>query len=144
MLGERFGNVFVGVQPAFGFEGDPMRLLFEKGFAPDPCVLGLLPIPARGFRRACGAAFRHPRRTGIHARQAIRHVGRLLARPADRRHAELLSVCVQQSVRRHIAKRRAAATLISYLTPPVTNAGLYRGLIELKESLESWRGQRIR
>ena len=34
MLGERFGNVFVGVQPAFGYEGDPMRLLFEKGFAP--------------------------------------------------------------------------------------------------------------
>ena len=34
VLGERFGNVFVGVQPAFGYEGDPMRLLFEKGFAP--------------------------------------------------------------------------------------------------------------
>ena len=34
VLGARFGNVFVGVQPAFGYEGDPMRLLFEKGFAP--------------------------------------------------------------------------------------------------------------
>jgi magnesium chelatase subunit H len=34
VLGERFGNVFVGVQPAFGYEGDPMRLLFEQGFAP--------------------------------------------------------------------------------------------------------------
>ena len=34
VFGERFGNVFVGVQPAFGYEGDPMRLLFEKGFAP--------------------------------------------------------------------------------------------------------------
>ena len=22
------------LQPAFGYEGDPMRLLFEKGFAP--------------------------------------------------------------------------------------------------------------
>jgi magnesium chelatase subunit H len=38
-----------------------------------------------------------------------------------------------------IAKRRIGATLISYLTPPVTNAGLYRGLLELKESLETWR-----
>ncbi|MFP4540035.1 MAG: cobaltochelatase subunit CobN, partial [Opitutales bacterium] len=27
ILGERFGNVFVGVQPSFGYEGDPMRLL---------------------------------------------------------------------------------------------------------------------
>jgi magnesium chelatase subunit H len=29
IMGERFGNVFVGIQPAFGHEGDPMRLLFE-------------------------------------------------------------------------------------------------------------------
>jgi magnesium chelatase subunit H len=34
VLGERFGNVIVGVQPGFGYEGDPMRLLFEGGFAP--------------------------------------------------------------------------------------------------------------
>ncbi len=34
VLGERFGNIFVGIQPAFGYEGDPMRLLFEKGFSP--------------------------------------------------------------------------------------------------------------
>ena len=34
VLGAHFGNVFVGVQPAFGYEGDPMRLLFEQGFAP--------------------------------------------------------------------------------------------------------------
>jgi magnesium chelatase subunit H len=31
---QQFGNVFVGVQPTFGYEGDPMRLLFERGFAP--------------------------------------------------------------------------------------------------------------
>ena len=34
ILGRQFGNVFVGVQPTFGYEGDPMRLLFERGFAP--------------------------------------------------------------------------------------------------------------
>ncbi len=34
VLGERFGNVLVGMQPAMGYEGDPMRLLFERGFAP--------------------------------------------------------------------------------------------------------------
>jgi magnesium chelatase subunit H len=38
-----------------------------------------------------------------------------------------------------IAKRRAGATLISYLTPPVARAGLYRGLMDLKSSLERWR-----
>ena len=34
VLGAQFGNLLVGIQPSFGYEGDPMRLLFEKGFAP--------------------------------------------------------------------------------------------------------------
>jgi magnesium chelatase subunit H len=38
-----------------------------------------------------------------------------------------------------IAKRRANATLVSYVTPPLAEAGLYRGLNELKASLSRWR-----
>jgi magnesium chelatase subunit H len=38
-----------------------------------------------------------------------------------------------------IAKRRAAATLISYLTPPTAQAGLYKGLVDLKGSIERYR-----
>jgi magnesium chelatase subunit H len=38
-----------------------------------------------------------------------------------------------------LAKRRGAATLISYLTPPLTHAGLYRGLLDLKASIDKWR-----
>jgi magnesium chelatase subunit H len=38
-----------------------------------------------------------------------------------------------------LAKRRSAATLISHLTPAVTQAGLYRGLADLKASLDRWR-----
>ena len=29
IYGKQFGNVFIGVQPTFGYEGDPMRLLFR-------------------------------------------------------------------------------------------------------------------
>ena len=76
VLGERFGNVFVGIQPAFGYEGDPMRLLFEKGFAPTHAFSRLLSLAARGLRRARRAAFRHARRARIHARQAGRPVRR--------------------------------------------------------------------
>jgi magnesium chelatase subunit H len=39
-----------------------------------------------------------------------------------------------------LAKRRAAATLVSYLTPPIVHAGLYRGLLDLKASLDRYRG----
>ena len=38
-----------------------------------------------------------------------------------------------------LAKRRTGAALISYLTPSVTKAGLYRGLLDLKSSIDRWR-----
>ena len=34
VYGKRFGNVFIGVQPTFGYEGDPMRLLFSRSASP--------------------------------------------------------------------------------------------------------------
>ncbi|HEY5443547.1 MAG TPA: cobaltochelatase subunit CobN, partial [Pyrinomonadaceae bacterium] len=38
-----------------------------------------------------------------------------------------------------IAKRRSYAELISYLTPPIENAGLYRELASLKDMLTAYR-----
>ena len=34
--GLQLGNVFVGVQPLLGIEGDPMRLMFERDLTPHP------------------------------------------------------------------------------------------------------------
>ncbi|CAE7602196.1 CHLH [Symbiodinium natans] len=34
IYGKHFGNIFLGVQPTFGYEGDPMRLLFAKSASP--------------------------------------------------------------------------------------------------------------
>ena len=34
MFGKQFGKVFIGVQPTFGYEGDPMRLLFSRSASP--------------------------------------------------------------------------------------------------------------
>jgi magnesium chelatase subunit H len=38
-----------------------------------------------------------------------------------------------------IAKRRSYAELISYLTPPIENAGLYKDLVALKDLLIAYR-----
>ena len=38
-----------------------------------------------------------------------------------------------------LAKRRSGATLVSYLTPPLTRAGVYKGLADLKASVDRWR-----
>ncbi|MDP6172514.1 MAG: cobaltochelatase subunit CobN, partial [Prochlorococcaceae cyanobacterium ETNP2_MAG_10] len=34
IYGRHFGNIFVGVQPTFGYEGDPMRLLYSRSASP--------------------------------------------------------------------------------------------------------------
>lgn len=34
IYGKQYGNVFIGVQPTFGYEGDPMRLLFSRSASP--------------------------------------------------------------------------------------------------------------
>ncbi|MEQ1710591.1 MAG: magnesium chelatase subunit H, partial [Hyphomicrobium sp.] len=140
VLGERFGNVLVGVQPGFGYEGDPMRLLFEKGFAPT---------------HAFSAFYRYLRED--FAADAVLHFGThgaLEFMPGKQ--TALSDACWPERLigsmpniylyaannpsEGTIAKRRSAATLVSYLTPPVGHAGLYRGLLDLKSSLERWRG----
>jgi magnesium chelatase subunit H len=40
-----------------------------------------------------------------------------------------------------IAKRRSYANTISYLTPPAENAGLYKGLQELRELISSYQAR---
>ncbi|MCC5887577.1 MAG: magnesium chelatase subunit H [Gammaproteobacteria bacterium] len=139
VLGASFGNVFVGVQPTFGYEGDPMRLLFEGGFTPT---------------HAFSAFYRYLREDlDAHAVLHFGTHGALEFMPGkqtalsgecwpDRLIGALpnfyLYACNNPS-EGAIAKRRSAATLISYLTPPVAHAGLYAGLGELRSSIERWR-----
>ena len=139
VLGERFGNVFVGIQPAFGYEGDPMRLLFEKGFAPTHAFSAFY----RWLREDFGAnAVLHFGTHGALEFMPGKQAGMSASCWPDRMIGDLPNLYLYASNNPSegtIAKRRSAATLISYLTPPVAHAGLYRGLIELKASIERWR-----
>jgi magnesium chelatase subunit H len=139
VLGERFGNVFVGIQPAFGYEGDPMRLLFEKGFAPTHAFSAFY----RWLREDFGAsAVLHFGTHGALEFMPGKQAGLSAACWPDRMIGDLPDLYLYASNNPSegtIAKRRAAATLISYLTPPVAHAGLYKGLVELKASIERWR-----
>ncbi len=139
VLGERFGNVLVGVQPAFGYEGDPMRLLFEKGFAPTHAFSAFY----RFLREDFGAhAVLHFGTHGALEFMPGKQVGLGTSCWPDRLIRDLPNFYLYASNNPSeglIAKRRAAATLISYLTPPLAQAGLYRGLLDLKASIERWR-----
>ena len=139
VLGEHFGNVFVGVQPAFGYEGDPMRLLFEHGFAPTHAFCAFY----RWLNQEYAAdAVLHFGTHGALEFMPGKQAGMSGACWPDRLIGDLPNFYLYASNNPSeglIAKRRAGASLISYLTPPVSNAGLYRGLLDLKASLDSWR-----
>ncbi len=139
VLGHQFGNVFVGLQPAFGFEGDPMRLLFERGFAPTHAFCAFY----RWLREDFGAhAVLHFGTHGALEFMPGKQAGLSGACWPDRLIGDLPNINLYASNNPSegmIAKRRAAATLISYLTPPVAHAGLYRGLLDLKSSIDRWR-----
>ncbi len=139
VLGERFGNVFVGIQPAFGYEGDPMRLLFEKGFAPTHAFSAFY----RWLREDFGAnAVLHFGTHGALEFMPGKQSGMSATCWPDRLIGDLPNLYLYASNNPSegtIAKRRAAATLISYLTPPVAQAGLYKGLVDLKDMLERYR-----
>ena len=139
VLGERFGNVFVGVQPSFGWEGDPMRLLFERGFAPTHAFSAFY----RWLREDFGAhAYLHFGTHGALEFMPGKQVGLSSACWPDRLIGDVPNVYLYASNNPSegtIAKRRAAATLVTYLTPPIAHAGLYRGLLDLKASLDRYR-----
>jgi magnesium chelatase subunit H len=139
VLGERFGNVFVGLQPGFGSEGDPMRLLFEKDAAPTHAFSAFYRYLAEDF----GAdALLHFGTHGALEFMPGKQAGLGAGCWPDRLIGALPNIYLYASNNPSegtIAKRRAAATLVSYLTPPIARAGLYKGLVELNASIDHWR-----
>jgi magnesium chelatase subunit H len=139
VLGERYGNVFVGIQPGFGYEGDPMRLLFEKGFAPTHAFSAFY----RWLREDFAAhAVLHFGTHGALEFMPGKQSGMTADCWPDRMIGDLPNFYLYASNNPSegtIAKRRAAATLISYLTPPTAQAGLYKGLVDLKGAIERYR-----
>ena len=139
VLGAQFGNVFVGIQPSFGYEGDPMRLLFGKGLAPTHAFSAFYRFIREDF---AADAILHFGTHGALEFMPGKQSGlsgecwpeRLIGDAPNL----YLYACNNPS-EGAIAKRRSGATLISYLTPASTEAGLYKGLIDLKASCDRFR-----
>lgn len=138
IFGKQFGNVFIGVQPTFGYEGDPMMLLYSRSASPH-----------HGF-----AAY-YTYLEKIWGADAVLHFGThgsLEFMPGKQ--MGMSGECYPDSLigslpnmyyyaannpsEATIAKRRGYAATISYLTPPAENAGLYKGLRDLGELVGSY------
>ncbi len=138
IYGCHFGNVFVGVQPTFGYEGDPMRLLYSRSASPHHGFAAYYTYLEKVWRADAVLHF------GTH--------GSLEFMPGKQ--MGMSETCYPDSLigglpnlyyyaannpsEATIAKRRGYASTISYLTPPAENAGLYKGLKELSELVGSY------
>ncbi|KAJ8453336.1 hypothetical protein Cgig2_008220 [Carnegiea gigantea] len=138
VYGKQYGNVFIGVQPTFGYEGDPMRLLFSKSASPHHGFAAYYSFVEKIFGADAVLHF------GTH--------GSLEFMPGKQ--VGMSDVCYPDSLIGNIpniyyyaannpseatvAKRRSYANTISYLTPPAENAGLYKGLKQLSELISSY------
>lgn len=150
VYGKQYGNVFIGVQPTFGYEGDPMRLLFSKSASPHHGFAAYYSFVEKIFKADAVLHF------GTHGSLEFmpgKQVGMSDACFPDSLIGNIPNVyyyAANNPSEATIAKRRSYANTISYLTPPAENAGLYKGLKQLSELIASYqslkdtgRGQQI-
>jgi len=137
--GVELGNIFIGVQPTFGFEGDPMRLMMARSGSPHHGFMAFYTYLARIFKADGVIHF------GTHGALEFmpgKQIGLSGECWPDRLIDELPNFyiySVNNPSEGSIAKRRSYAELISYLTPPIENAGLYKELAGLKDLVMSYR-----
>jgi len=138
VYGKSFGNVFIGVQPTFGYEGDPMRLLFSRSASPHHGFAAYYTYLERIWQADAVLHF------GTHGSLEFMP-GKQIGMSEECFPDSLIGTipnlyyyAANNPSEATIAKRRSYAETISYLTPPAENAGLYKGLKELSELIGSY------
>lgn len=139
IYGVQLGHVFIGIQPTFGYEGDPTRLLMAESGAPHHGFMGFYCYLNHIFR---ADALVHVGTHGALEFMPGKQVGLSDRCWPDRLIGDFPNIylySVNNPSEGTIAKRRSYAELISYLTPPMENAGLYKELASLKELIMAYR-----
>lgn len=138
VYGKKYGNIFIGVQPTFGYEGDPMRLLFSKSASPHHGFAAYYTYVEKIFGADAVLHF------GTHGSLEFmpgKQVGMSEGCFPDSLIGSIPNMyyyAANNPSEATIAKRRSYANTISYLTPPAENAGLYKGLKELSDLIKSY------
>ena len=137
--GVQFGNIFIGVQPRLGVQGDPMRLLFDKSNTPHHQYISFYRWISRSFK---AHALVH---VGMHG--SVEWMPGLQtgltgdcwpdALLGDIPHFYIYPI--NNPSESSIAKRRGLATMVSHVVPPLSRAGLYKELPALKDFLADYR-----
>ncbi|MCJ2542329.1 magnesium chelatase subunit H [Thermostichus vulcanus] len=142
IYGKHFGNVFIGVQPTFGYEGDPMRLLFSKSASPHHGFAAYYTYLEKIWGADAVLHFGTHGSLEFMPGKQIGMSGECYPDNLIGSIPNLYYYAANNPSEATIAKRRGYACTISYLTPPAENAGLYKGLQELRELIGSYQSLR--
>eukprot|EP00210_Caulerpa_lentillifera_P003376 g3220.t1 len=137
--GIQFGNVWIGVQPLLGVEGDPMRLLFERDLTPHPQYIAFYKWLQEDFQADAVLHF------GMHGTvewlpgAPLGNTGLSWSDVLLGNMPNIYLYACNNPSESIIAKRRGYGTIISHNVPPYGRAGLYKQLAELKSLLDEAR-----
>ena len=140
VYGKTYGNLFIGVQPTFGYEGDPMRLLFSRSASPHHGFAAYYTFLEKIWKADAVLHFGTHGSLEFMPGKQMGMSGQCYPDNLIGSIPNLYYYAANNPSEATIAKRRGYAETISYLTPPAENAGLYKGLKELSELIGSYQG----
>ncbi|MBE9197497.1 magnesium chelatase subunit H [Nodularia sp. LEGE 06071] len=137
--GVQLGNVWIGVQPPLGIQGDPMRLMFERDLTPHPQYAAFYKWLQNDFTADAVVHF------GMHGTvewlpgSPLGNTGYSWSDILLGNLPNLYIYAANNPSESILAKRRGYGVLISHNVPPYGRAGLYKELLSLRDLISEYR-----
>jgi len=137
--GIQLGNVWIGVQPPLGIQGDPMRLMFERDLTPHPQYAAYYKWLQHEFAADALVHF------GMHGTvewlpgSPLGNTGYSWSDILLGDLPNLYIYAANNPSESILAKRRGYGVLISHNVPPYGRAGLYKELMALRDLISEYR-----
>ncbi|BAY39211.1 protoporphyrin IX magnesium chelatase [Nostoc sp. NIES-2111] len=137
--GVQLGNVWIGVQPPLGIQGDPMRLMFERDLTPHPQYAAFYKWLQNELQADAIVHF------GMHGTvewlpgSPLGNTGYSWSDILLGDLPNLYIYAANNPSESILAKRRGYGVLISHNVPPYGRAGLYKELVALRDLIAEYR-----
>ncbi|MBW4447597.1 MAG: magnesium chelatase subunit H [Spirirestis rafaelensis WJT71-NPBG6] len=137
--GIELGNIWIGVQPPLGIQGDPMRLMFERDLTPHPQYAAFYKWLQNDFQADAVVHF------GMHGTvewlpgSPLGNTGYSWSDILLGDLPNLYIYAANNPSESILAKRRGYGVLISHNVPPYGRAGLYKELMSLRDLISEYR-----
>ncbi|MCX7594565.1 MAG: magnesium chelatase subunit H [Fischerella sp.] len=137
--GVQLGNIWIGVQPPLGIQGDPMRLMFERDLTPHPQYAAFYKWLQNQFQADAVVHF------GMHGTvewlpgSPLGNTGYSWSDILLGDLPNLYIYAANNPSESILAKRRGYGVLISHNVPPYGRAGLYKELVVLRDLISEYR-----